>query len=62
MLLLAGTDENMADEEVPASAVLGRPGFIVRREMLLEMGADGIVNDGAGSNKELETAAVEMLL
>jgi hypothetical protein len=62
MLLLTGTDEIVAGEEVPASVVLGRPEFIVRREMLLEMGADGIVNDGAGSSKELETVAVEMLL
>jgi hypothetical protein len=46
---------------VPASVVLGRPEFIVR-EMLLEMGANGIVNDGTGSSKELETVAVEMLL
>ena len=61
MLLLTGTDEIMADKKVPASVVLGRPEFIVR-EMLLEMGADGIVNDGAGSSKELETAAVEMLI
>jgi hypothetical protein len=61
MLLLTGTDEIIAGEEVPASVVLGRPEFIVR-DMLLEMGADGIVNDGAGSSKELENAAVEMLL
>jgi hypothetical protein len=52
----------MAGEEVPASVVLGRPDLIARRDMLLEMGADGIVNDGAGSSKELETVAVELLL
>jgi hypothetical protein len=61
MLLLMETDETIADEEVPASVVLGRPEFIVR-EMLLEIGADGIVDDGTGSSKELETATVEMLL
>jgi hypothetical protein len=62
MLLLTGTDEIMAGEEVPAYVVLGRPDLIARGDMLLEMGADGIVNDGAGSSKELETVAVEMLL
>jgi hypothetical protein len=61
ILLLTGIDEIMAGEELPASGVLGRPEFIVR-EMLLGMGVDGIANDGAGSSKELETAAVEMLL
>jgi hypothetical protein len=62
MLLLTGTDEIMADKEVPASVVLGRPEFFVRREKLLERGAKGIVDDSAASVTELVASVIGMLL